>query len=456
MRMRHALWASSFGCALAVSASGSAAHGVAAGATATATAAATAQATPSPALRPLLVTVDDLPMGAKLPPAERARITEALLAALAKHGIRAVGLVTWSNVRAPGDTQLLERWLAAGHELGNHTYGHLDYTRTDAATYIADVERGRSELAAFLAQSASRRAAGGKTQPVRFFRFSYLREGDTPAKLHAMREYLRRSGQRDMPVTIDNEDWSYDAPWREAESKGDRAAMDSIATEYHLGMQLETRDHEAVSDDLFGRPVPQIVLLHANAVGAAQWDRLFTWFARSGHRFAGADEVLADSAFAVPHEYVGAYGCGLWYRLADQRRRDRARTAIQKLFDDSSRHWNSGDLDAFCADYAEDALFVSPSGVTRGRQAVLDRYRAKYTDKAAMGTLSFELIEIRLSAGMGGSVLGSARPASIQSASVAAKWTLAYPDREAQTGSTLLVLRPRGGGAWEIVQDASM
>jgi uncharacterized protein (TIGR02246 family) len=403
-----------------------------------------------------LVTVDDLPASANLSPAERARMTDALIAALAQHRIRAVGMVTWSNIRSSGDTLLLERWLAAGHELGNHTDGHLDYTRTDEATYIADVERGRSRLAAFLARPAAQRAAGGNLQPLRFFRFSYLREGNTLPKLEAMRDYLRRSGQRDLPVTIDNEDWSYDAAWRQAASNADRAAMDSIAAEYHLSLQLETRDHEAVGDELFGRRVPQILLLHANTVGAAQWDRLFTWFERTGHRFATADEVLADSAFSVPHAYVGAYGCGLWYRLYDQRRRNRARSAIETLLAGSARHWNAGDLAAFCADYAEDALFVSPSGVTRGRQAVLDRYRQKYSNKTAMGTLSFELIDIRLSAGMGGSVLGSARPAAIQSAAVTAKWTLAFPDGKAQSGSTVLVLRPRGGGAWEIVQDASM
>jgi uncharacterized protein (TIGR02246 family) len=411
------------------------------------------------ARRPVLVTVDDLPIGAgshHRDAADRERITDGLLAALAKHRIHAVGLVTWSNVLRPSDEALLERWLAAGHELGNHTHGHLDYTRTDVATYVADVERGRAELAAFLAKPGACRAAGGVAQRLRFFRFSYLREGDTRAKLEAMRDYLATSGQRNLPVSIDNEDWSYEAAWVDAERRGDRVALDSLAAEYHDALRLETRDHETLADELFGRQVPQILLLHANAVGAAQWDRLFGWFERSGHRFATADEVLSDSAYAAPHAYLGAYGCSLWHRLADERRRNRARSAIEKLLDDSMRHWNSGDLEAFCADYAEDALFVSPSGTTRGRQAVLDRYRKKYADKATMGTLSFEVLEIRLTSGMGGSVLGSARPAAIQGASVAARWTLTYPDRAAATGSTLLVLRPRGGGAWEIVQDASM
>src|SRR5262245_4285245 len=67
--------------------------------------------------RPLLITVDDLPIAAgKLhpDPASRAAVTDGLLAALKKHGIRAVGFVTWQNVRGDADRALLKRWLAAG------------------------------------------------------------------------------------------------------------------------------------------------------------------------------------------------------------------------------------------------------------------------------------------------------------------------------------------------------
>ncbi|HZM16237.1 MAG TPA: SgcJ/EcaC family oxidoreductase [Candidatus Krumholzibacteria bacterium] len=400
--------------------------------------------------RPLLVTVDDLPVaspGQHRDPDERERITRELLAVLAKHRIRAVGLVTWSNVHGPRDRRLLEQWLEAGHELGNHSDRHLDYTATDTTAYIADVESGRKELAAFLA---------AHDRKLRFFRFPFLREGDTVEKLRAMRRYLARTGQRNLPVTIDNEDWSFEAGWVEARRQSDAAARDSIAVEYQSQLRLEVRDHEALGDELFERPTPQILLLHANEIGTAQWDALFTGLARLGHHFAAADEVLADSVFAAAHEYVGRYGCSLWHRLDDARRRRGARDGIAQLLETSAAAWNRGDLEAFCADYAEDALFIAPSGVTRGRQAVLERYKKKYADHAAMGTLSFELVEIRLSAGMEASVLGSARPARVQSASVVARWSLAYPDKPTATGLTLLVLRPLGGGRWEILQDASM
>ena len=89
--------------------------------------------------RPLLVTIDDLPISVGRlisDPEEREEVTQAMLDLLARHGIRAVGLVTWSNVRDESDLKLLEMWLEAGHELGNHSYFHLDLSSTEVADYI--------------------------------------------------------------------------------------------------------------------------------------------------------------------------------------------------------------------------------------------------------------------------------------------------------------------------------
>src|SRR5689334_7269755 len=98
--------------------------------------------------RPVPVSVDDLPIagGPQHPPEERRSITQGLLDALARHKIHAVALVTWKNVEHDSDLELLKMWVAAGHELGNHTWTHLSYTDTDTDAYIADVERARAHL----------------------------------------------------------------------------------------------------------------------------------------------------------------------------------------------------------------------------------------------------------------------------------------------------------------------
>jgi hypothetical protein len=212
---------------------------------------------------------------------------------------------------------------------------------------------------------------------------------------------------------------------------------------------------------LLGRPTPQILLLHANAVGVAQWDSLFTWLEATNHRFVDLDATLADSAFAIPHHFTATYGCSLWDRLRAERRDTVARNSVAALLAEQSAAWSRGDLDAFCSVYDDSALFISPNGLTRGRQAVLERYRKKYPNRDAMGTLTLDIVEMRPISGREISLLDDALPGRVQGMSVAARWTLTFPraagapDRPPATGHTLLLLRPVRAG-WLIVQDASM
>jgi len=118
-----------------------------------------------------------------------------------------------------------------------------------------------------------------------------------------------------------------------------------------------------------------------------------------------------------------------------------AEREIRSLLAGQAAAWSRGDLDAFCAVYAADATFVSPSGVSKGREVIRERYRKKYPGKSGMGALTLEVQEVRL--------LGEA-------AAVVGRWTLTWPDKPAATGSTALVLQAKKDGSWEIVQDASM
>jgi uncharacterized protein (TIGR02246 family) len=401
------------------------------------------------AARPVLVTVDDLPIALgsmHQDPGERERITKDLLASLKRHDIRAVGMVTWSNVRGKADLDLLEMWLTDGHELGNHTYSHLDYTKTGIDEYIEDAERCRTELV---------RVLEPHDKTVRFFRFPMLHEGDTPQKLDAMRDYLERTNQRNLPVTYDNQDWFYERPWVSARRADDTDAMAEIAEDYLAALRLSIRHHERTGDRLFERELPQILLLHANEVGAANWDRLFSWLERTGHRFVTADELLEDPIFDEPHIFIGPAGYGLWDRLGSERLAARAREEVEAHLAAQIEAWNRGDLEAFCSGYDEDALFITPSGSTRGRDEILRRYRRRYTDRDAMGTLGFEILEVRTIQGVELSMLGDSKPSRIHAVSVAARWSLSYTDRDDASGLTLIVLRRRGDG-WSIVHDASM
>src|SRR5688572_9463838 len=224
------------------------------------------RSTPVGPTRPILITVDDLPIasgGLHPDPESRAAITRGILDTFRKHGVKAVGFVTWRNVKSDADKALLQQWLDEGHELGNHTTNHRDLGRLPVDEYIADTEAARVEIARLT------------MRPVRFFRFTFLREGDTLEKLRSFRAYLERSGQRNIPPTLDTQDWSFEESYVKALRAGDPAKAAFTAQEFQASLRADILGQERLGDELFELRTPQNILLHANRIGADQWDALF-------------------------------------------------------------------------------------------------------------------------------------------------------------------------------------
>jgi len=75
-----------------------------------------------------------------------------------------------------------------------------------------------------------------------------------------------------------------------------------------------------------------------------------------------------------------------------------AESQIRELLEAQTTAWNQGDVEGFMKGYWKSAEteFVGASGITRGWQAVLDRYRQNYPDRKAMGRLTFSNLEIHV------------------------------------------------------------
>jgi beta-aspartyl-peptidase (threonine type) len=73
------------------------------------------------------------------------------------------------------------------------------------------------------------------------------------------------------------------------------------------------------------------------------------------------------------------------------------RNAINAVLNAQQAAWNRGDVDAFLLGYWHSAelTFSGSSGVSRGWDAVLARYKKNYPDRAAMGQLDFSELEFR-------------------------------------------------------------
>ena len=150
-----------------------------------------------------------------------------LLTALARHRVEAVGFVTGQTVFIPGEidrrVKLLQAWVDNGHELGNHTFGHLDFCQETIESFRDDVVRG--ELALQLLQR--------KTGPSkRYFRFPMNHTGETLEKREAIADCLMQLGYSAVPFTIENEDYLYAKAYSLAVQKKDRALAQKVRRNY--------------------------------------------------------------------------------------------------------------------------------------------------------------------------------------------------------------------------------
>ncbi len=109
---------------------------------------------------------------------------------------------------------------------------------------------------------------------------------------------------------------------------------------------------------------------------------------RANRRCVVAAALLAMGTFLFAHRHVFA-------NSADENAADR--DAISAVLKAQQTAWNCGDVDAFLKGYwhSPELTFSGSSGVARGWDGVMARYRRNYPDKAAMGQLDFSELEFR-------------------------------------------------------------
>lgn len=119
---------------------------------------------------------------------------------------------------------------------------------------------------------------------------------------------------------------------------------------------------------------------------------------------------------------------------------DAALAAARTLLEHGAAAWNGGDLDGFMADYTDDATFVTPRAVVRGRAAIRALYARRFAPGAVRDSLHFEALE--------------ADPLAHDALNAVAYYVLSRGDSVTARGPTSLVLR-RVNGRWLIAHDHS-
>ncbi len=316
------------------------------------------------AAQQVAITIDDLPyvMPSRVSPEEGALITQQVVVALAAYDAPALGFAVGQNMQGAG-VQALNVFAGAGHPLGNHSWSHPDFGELSAWAFrrellrtdrqlskwsadqlgAADVwafgasgglfeETGAAEIGAGSQEAqkvpsgqkltvkkptgqkpagqklVEKKLAGQKPAGQKWFRFPYLREGKSAAQRDAGAKALAKQGYRNVPVTIDTDDWVYNDQYMKALADGNAVKALEIGAAYLAHMQERTAHFDALAQKVLGREVPHILLLHMNKINADYLEELLGWYAQEGWQFVSVDKAMQDAFYDLPDVYVGPKG----------------------------------------------------------------------------------------------------------------------------------------------------
>jgi len=247
---------------------------------------------PSVHAQSVALTFDDGPNLNPTPLMSPEQRNQALLNALAKHHVQAALFVTANNgANREAGYALAKAWGTAGHAIGNHTMSHPDLHSQHISLLQYQQE--------ILDCDAIIRTLPGYQK---WFRFTYLREGNTPEKRDGMRQFLQQQAYRNAYVSLDTSDWRLDQKLKEVLSANPAADLSPLKAAYLAHLRQRALAYRELSQKLQGRDIPQVMLLHHNLINALWLDDALQQFEQMGWTFTTPQQAFQDSVYQLQPE----------------------------------------------------------------------------------------------------------------------------------------------------------
>jgi peptidoglycan-N-acetylglucosamine deacetylase len=258
---------------------------------------------PNAAPATVALTFDDLPSHGPLPPGvTRVEVATRIIDAL-RQG-RAPAVYGFVNARAierrPEEAEVLRLWRAAGFPLGNHAFSHMDLHTNTAEAFEQDVVANEATLRAHMGD------AGWQ-----WFRFPYLREGDTSEKHRLVQAFLKARGYQVAQVTISFHDYAWNEPYVRCLAKNDAQGLDWLSRSYLTAAAASLTRAQAAARALFGRDISHVMLLHIGVFQTVMLPRLLDLLAERQFTLTTLDTAHKDAAYRASADGLTAWN-GTW------------------------------------------------------------------------------------------------------------------------------------------------
>jgi peptidoglycan-N-acetylglucosamine deacetylase len=239
----------------------------------------------------IALTFDDLPSHSPLPAGTtRVKIAQQIIAALkAAHTPPVYGFVNGLRLEDdPPSAPVLKMWRDAGFPLGNHTYSHYSLSHRTLDAWAADTVKNEAVIAPLMAGA-----------DWHWLRFPYLEEGDTLQKHTEARAWLARHGYRIASVTMSFDDYLWNDAYPRCVARRDGKSIKRLEAVFMTAAESSLAYYRNLSQQLYGRDIPYVLLMHLGAFDARMLPRLLAMYQAKGVTFISLEDAERDPFYAA-------------------------------------------------------------------------------------------------------------------------------------------------------------
>jgi peptidoglycan/xylan/chitin deacetylase (PgdA/CDA1 family) len=231
----------------------------------------------------IALSFDDAPRGDERLFSGRAR-TQRIISVLDEFSIQTVFFANSKGLNQDGGRERLASYAKAGHLIANHTHSHPDLRQTPVRAYLRDIDEADRVLASFATFT-------------KWFRYPFLREGDTVEIRDQVRGHLRTQGYRNGYVTVDNYDFFLNGLVQDSLRLGKRVDLKKACKMLVDLMWNGIQFYDSVAKKHIGS-VRHVLLMHENDLQAQCLPDLITHLKRKQWRVIDPSRAFDEPLLA--------------------------------------------------------------------------------------------------------------------------------------------------------------
>lgn len=196
---------------------------------------------------------------------------------------------------------LLNQWVNEGNFLGNHSYSHMYYhsEKVTSEIFSKDIEKCEKLLLNY-------------PNFKRFFRFPFLKEGNSKEKRNTMRSYLKNKNYLNGAVSVDASDWYINQRMTKKLKNNPKISLEPYFNYYIKHIKNRVEFYDSISRELFNRNISHTLLLHHNLLNALFLGKLISSLKKDGWEIINALDAYKDPIYKSQPDIVPAGESIVW------------------------------------------------------------------------------------------------------------------------------------------------